>query len=270
MGRLSACCPASAAEGPGVFGNNQLIEGIATPYLIPQNLSVSRVINGYDSDNNGRDFALLPWTPGAANDPPSALPFSDDFDALAVGTFHPAFRAGFTQPVVIDPTVAGAPIVAPYPAGFNTTAIPASPQGGNAMIMWDPTGGGDEATFVTTSTDRIDLECYVYFDPTNPSPAPTAGGEWETWSIGVQGTTDSFGNNPNPGAVLTNNGVTGLAEPNTGIAWEFVVYTEDAATGGATTAVLALVDENDGGFDNPTFGTVTISPGVNDGWQRLR
>ncbi|MGH7149933.1 MAG: lamin tail domain-containing protein, partial [Planctomycetota bacterium] len=56
-----ACFPPTNQEGPGIHGNNVMIEGSAAPYGA-QNLSVSRVLNGYDSDNNGTDFALLPWT----------------------------------------------------------------------------------------------------------------------------------------------------------------------------------------------------------------
>src|SRR5262245_12985379 len=51
----NVCFPATNLEGPGIYGNNVTTEGSAPPYS-PQNLSVSRVFNGYDSNNNGTDF----------------------------------------------------------------------------------------------------------------------------------------------------------------------------------------------------------------------
>jgi hypothetical protein len=250
---------AALAEGPGIFGNNLTTE--AAPFA---RITPSRIVDGYDTDNNGRDFANLPATPGASNNLASALPYSDNFDAAIVGTEPAAWMGSFVNPRVIDPTV---------PDANNPNAIAASPQGGNALICWDPTGGGNAPMFLTAPTDRVDLECYVYLKSTNAAGA-AAPGEYESWTIGVQGTGDSFGSFPDPAGFLQANGVAfgttaggAVCEPNTGVAWTFIVF-RDAL--GTNTATLYLVDENDGGTDNTVLGSVSISPGVNDGWQRLR
>ena len=260
----NTCFPATNLEGPGIYGNNVTTEGSAAPYG-PQNLSVSRVFNGYDSDNNGTDFAMLPWTPGASNDSlGNALPIADNYDAAVVGTSDPNWRGSFVTPVVVDPTVPG-PIVPPFTANQNPSAIAASPQGGNALIFWDPTGGGNAGPLLSAPTDRVDLECYVYLDVAPHAVSTIA--QFETWTIGAQGTTDAFGNHPDPGGLLAANGITGLASPNTGIGWTYVHHT---TIPGVTTGVLYLVDYNDGGTDNIVLGSVAITAGGNDGWRRIR
>ncbi len=255
--KIESCFPtATAAEGPGIYGNNVMTEFTVNPPFA--RLAVSRVPDGFDTNNNGRDFFLAPATPGASNTLAVTVPYVEDFDALPVGLEPAGLTGSFVNPRVIDPATVD---------GFNPGAIAPSPQGGNALSLWDPAGGGNATVLTTAASDRIDLECYVYLDTTNLPPTASPG-EYETFSIGLQGTTDAFANHPNPAGVLSTAGVTGLAEPNTGIAWEFVAFTD--LNSGLTTAVLALVDENDGGLDNTTLGSVTITPGANDGWQRLR
>ncbi|MGH7151183.1 MAG: hypothetical protein ACREIU_10810, partial [Planctomycetota bacterium] len=180
------------------------------------------------------------------------------------GTTSPSWRGSFVTPVVVDPTVVG-PIVPPFVVSQNPNAIAASPQGGNALILWDPTGGGNAGLLLNQTTDRVDLECYVYLDAAVHAAAAIA--QFETWTLGAQGTSDSFGNHPDPAGFLAGAGVTGLASPNTGIGWTFLHHT---TIGGVTTAVLYLVDYNDGGIDNIVLGSVAITAGSNDGWQRLR
>ncbi len=244
------CFPAAHLEGPGIYGNNVMTE-------VGQQLSVSRVPSGFDSNNNGRDFGLLPWTPGASNDSlANALPISETFDAGIVGSSTTLLRGSFVTPRVIDPTLADA---------NNPNAIAASPQGGNALICWDPTGGGNAGILLSQPTDRIDVEGYVYLDAVPHAVAAIT--QFETWTLGAQGTTDSFGNHPDPAGFLAANGITGLAHPNTGIGWTYLHHTTVA---GVTTAILYLVDYNDGGTDNIVLGSVAITAGGNDGWQRLR
>ena len=44
------------AEGEGIWGNFTCIEG--------NNSSWSRLRDGYDTNNNGHDFRIQPWSPG--------------------------------------------------------------------------------------------------------------------------------------------------------------------------------------------------------------
>ncbi|HKB16050.1 MAG TPA: lamin tail domain-containing protein, partial [Planctomycetota bacterium] len=261
----NVCFPlATLAEGPGVQGNYILVDGLVPPYGA-QLLSLSRVRNGRDTGNNGRDFALLPWTPGASNDSlPQGTSVMEDFDAAAPGTASPLWRGSFVDPVVVDPASVG-PVVPPFAGPSNPNVIPPSPQGGNVLVFGDPGGGGNAGILRQAPTDQIEIEAYVYLDADPHPPAPLA--QYETWSLGLQGTSDSFGNHPDPGGLLAGSGVAGLVDPNTGVAWTFVHYTN---TLGVTSAALYLVDENDGGTDNLVIGSVAIAAGVNDGWRRLR
>ncbi|MCI0587102.1 MAG: lamin tail domain-containing protein [Planctomycetes bacterium] len=249
-----ACFPlATRAEGPGIHGNQTMTDLLAPAFA---RLSWSRVSDGFDTDNNGRDFAQMPASPGASNDLASILLYAADFDAAVVGVEPAEWGGSFVNPHVIDPTLVDA---------NNPNAIAASPQGGNALIFWDPTGGGNAGLLVSQSTDRVDLECYVYLDAA--AHAASAIAQFESWTIGAQGTSDSFGNHPDPGGLLAANGITGLASPNTGIGWTYVHHT---TIPGVTTGVLYLVDYNDGGTDNILLGSIPITAGGNDGWQRLR
>ncbi len=261
----NVCFPlGTLAEGPGVHGNHLLVDGLVLPYGA-QLLSLSRVRNGRDTGNNGRDFALLPWTPGATNDSlPPGTSVAEDFDAAVPGTTSPLWRGSFVDPIVVDPAAVG-PVVPPFAGPSNPNVIPASPQGGNVLVFGDPGGGGNAGLLLQEPTDQIEVEAVVYFEADAHAPAGLA--QYETWSLGLQGTSDAFGNHPDPGGVLAGSGVAGLVDPNTGVAWTFVHYTNVL---GVTSAALYLVDENDGGTDNLVLGSVAIVPGVNDGWQRLR
>src|SRR5262245_9099967 len=149
----NVCFPlATLAEGPGVHGNYLLVDGLAVPYGA-QLLSLSRVRNGRDTGNNGRDFALLPWTPGASNNSLSAgTSVSEDFDAAAPGTASPHWRGSFVDPIVVDPAAVG-PVVPPFAGPSNPNVIPASPQGGNALVFGDPGGGGNAGILLQSPTD---------------------------------------------------------------------------------------------------------------------
>lgn len=233
--------PAAYIEGAGVWGNFTSIDATMQSW--------SRWIDGRDTNDNGYDFGLLPATPGAPNAPAAALPYFDDFNTPVPGTPVTAFRGSFLGPHVIDPTVAGPVIGA---SNINPNAIAASPDGGNCMILWDNTGGGDSATLVDVPASDFYVEAWVYFDAV-PRPA----NESEQWSIGVRGTTDTYFNFMNPGFTADSN-----ANGNTGIHWH---YTVDQ-TGGH----LRLVDDGNGGDDEVIVASIAVTTGFNDGWQRLR
>lgn len=239
--------PAGSIEGQGIWGNKTT--------QLASNQSWSRYQDGLDTNDNGADFGLLPATPGATNNIATvAIPYANNFDAVGTEIVVAGWTASFVAPFIIDPTVASL---------HNPTAIVPSPQGGNAMVVMDPTGGGNMAMLVSTPAADFDFEAWVYLR-TGIIPPGTAPIPIETWSIGVRGTTDTFHNHPAPN---------GLAPPtlpalqpngNTGIAWE---YLYSALTGNGT---LRLVEEGNGGADEVTLATYAITSGVNDGWQRLR
>ncbi|MEZ5962856.1 MAG: lamin tail domain-containing protein [Planctomycetota bacterium] len=225
------------AEGPGLWGN---FRSGRTDQLFS---SWSRQTDGYDTNNNGRDFINTSATPGTTNNRTGILPYADNFDGYSAGFSLPEWAGSFKEVRVIDPTVA---------ANFNPNAIPASPQGGLAAIAWDETGGGNSNQLLDMVGTNFVIECYAYFDTTAPPV-----GELDAWSIGAQGTCDSFYNLPDPERTAGR-----TANGNIGVAW--ILLRTDVET------ALYLVDHNDGGTDFTVFGKIPIVAGTNDGWQRLR
>lgn len=224
-------------EGPGCWGNHR--SGRVDQLFS----SWSRHTDGVDTNNNGRDFINTSATPGATNNRASIKPYVDNFDGYTGGFNLPEWGGAFKEVRVIDPTVA---------ANFNPNAIPASPQGGLAAIAWDDLGGGNSNQLLDQVGSNFVIEAWVYFDATLTPPA-----ELDAWSLGAQGTCDSFYNFPDPERTAGF-----LANGNTGVAWTLVRNSVETA--------LYLVDHNDGGTDWVVLGKIAIVAGVNDGWQRLR
>ena len=231
---------AALVEGEGIWGNFTCIEGNESSW--------SRLRDGFDTDDNGNDFRLQPWSPGASNNLPFTPTLVEVFDAYAPGTEVPGWGSSWANPLVVDPGVADA---------NNPSAISVSPQGGFVGVLWDPSGGGDHGMLLTDPARNSSFEAYVYF-PTAVTPV----GELEMWTVGF-GTSGTFYNFPDPTVALGFS-----ANGNTGIGWTFV-RDEFGAT-------LYLIDHNNGGLgpnalSAPTvLGTIPITAGVNDGWQRLR
>ncbi|MBI5850491.1 MAG: lamin tail domain-containing protein [Planctomycetes bacterium] len=238
------------AEGEGIWDNHTLTQTAGNE------MSWARVRDGWDNDNNGMDFAHLPWTPGASNNLSGQTYFSD-FDALGVGANVPGWIGNFKAVRAIDPTVVG-PLLGAN--NLNPNAIPASPQGGNAAIYWDETGGGNTSVWLGGPGIETSFEAWVYLAP---SPVVTAG-QAESWSIGIQGSTGLY-NIPDPSGSL---GAGFIANGNTGFSWTY-----QALNAGSTN--LYLIDHLDGGWgasaiSGPTIlATIPIVTSVNDGWQRL-
>ncbi len=230
----------SKEEGEGVWGNLISIDTYKTSW--------SRFRDGLDTNNN-RDFHLLPSTPGATNNLKPLSVYFDTFDLKKVGSSLPEWGGSFRPARVIDPTVADT---------INPNAIKASPQGKNAAIFWDETGGGNTSMLLFDTPPDILIEAWVYFD------AKAEGtGEFETWSLGVQGSTGTFYNTPDPGGSLSF-----TANGNTGVTWTF----QNTSSGGT----LYLIDHGDGGWGTRAktapkiLGKIAVTSGKNDGWQRLR
>ena len=213
-----ASAPVLAEANVGMWGNYTLIESTFQ--------SISRWRNGRDTNTNGRDFGLIPWTPGASNDLPVNPAYQiPDVDPLGVGTNVPGLTGSFVNPVVINPTVADA---------NNPNAIPFSPQGGNATVAWDTSGGGNTSAS-NELADQFLLSAYL-----DTTPFGEAGGEQTTYGVG---TTDTFHNFASPYGDFLPPGVT--ANGNIGVGWFY--EKEDSAS----IARLSLIDFGKGGNSEP-------------------
>jgi len=220
--------------GPGIWGNTVMSDGEALA-------SDGRFVDGADTDNNGRDFGILPATPGYSNAMPDRMPYFEDFNSLASGANVPSWYWTYVPARAYNPAVADA---------VNPAAIPASPDGGNVMIAWDETGGGNANFMSQQAKEDFSLETYIYIPPVF-----TPNGYEET-KIGIRGTTDGLHN------FDYYNGSTGLA-------WLLQRTT--------TNQRAWLIDENDGNDGTPStpicatvIGSITIGTDPNlTGWQRL-
>jgi len=226
-------------EGEGIWGRFTCIEGNESSW--------SRFRDGFDSNDNGYDFRLQPWSPGTSNNQPYLPTVVEVFDSLPLGADVPSWGSSWVNPVVIDPSIVD---------NNNPSVIPQSPQGAFAGVLWDPLGG-DSGMLLADPTKNGSFEAYVYI------PSNTTGvDEREMWSVGF-GTTGTFYDFPDPTGALGNS-----ANGNTGVSWTFV-RDEFGAN-------IYLVDHNNGGLganaitNATTIGTIPITAGVNDGWQRLR
>ena len=245
----------SPAEG-GVWGPMGTVETTL--------LSVSRYVDGRDTDSNGRDFGMRPWTPGETNGKnvnTMTAYVPPDLSSLGVGAAVPGLYGSFVAPMVIDPTV-DTTMSGTNP--INPNVIPASPQGGTAIIAWDPSGGGNMAASQDLFSGGAGYDLWVYFDT---SSITVAGAE--SSSFGIVGTTDYLHNWPDPDANLVGDVVT--VNGNTGVAW---VFNKNNA---ADNRKLFLVDAKAGCDSSPGTNTPicwnvvqTIDmTGVASGWYRL-
>jgi hypothetical protein len=206
-------------EGFGIYGDCAMGNGPAS--------TISRKIDGWDTDDNGADFLCLTVpTPGASNLQAPALPYVDDFNIGVVGANVTGWQQGWVPPTYVDPTAVSA---------WNPHARPASPDGGFAMATWDNSGGGNSVGLVSAPVADVVVDTYVYieslmvpFDPTPYSPAlPTAildtynvaDGEW--WAVGVRGTAAANGNPPDVGGYFAtvSQGVGTRPHFVTGLCW---------------------------------------------------
>ncbi len=255
------------AEAEGVWGNFRSIDSSTSGFPIES--SWSRIRDGRDTGNNGRDFYIVPMTPGTSNAGAfsATLPFTDNFDLQSPDTPAVGFSGSFEFPFVVDPTLPGN-----YLLGWLPTS--ASPQGGNCLALWDPAGGGDMGMLLAEVDGGAVFEAWVYFDSgieasvaAGTTQCLSSGTEYQTWSIGF-GSTGTFFNSPDPtGYIASTFGGPIEANGNTGVSWVYQI-TDQGGT-------LSLVDHNDGawnvGLTNANvIGSINIQPGVNDGWQRLR
>ncbi len=259
----------SPAEG-AIWGNTSRIAS-SLPGTLPQ--SLSRWKDGVDTNVNGRDFGLRPETPGTSNlstytEVASYVP--PDVNTMSPLDPVPGLTGSFVGGLVINPaddtTLLGAT------NKLNPNVIVASPQGGNAIIAWDPAGGGDMVASNDIMTGNGGYDLWVYFDTTDI----TISGA-ESSSYGIMGTTDTAYNFPDPTGNFFPNSSIG-ANGDTGVAW---VFQKDNANNHKR---LVLVDAKDGGDSflcdgTPSCGGTSIywtvvqtidMSSVASGWYRLR
>ncbi|MCA8942539.1 MAG: lamin tail domain-containing protein [Planctomycetes bacterium] len=238
-------------EGQGIWGSPNSLNLHPTSW--------SRLSDGYDTNNNGRDFRTMPQTPGESNDWPSLFPYAVGTSGT-VGSSVVNWGSSFDLAVIADPAVASA---------NNPVAIPLSPAGNHKVFCLPPRasdgrnsaglGGGTQHAMLLTAPDvNVRVEAYIYFDATPEAVDPNTGiSEGYAWSLGVQGHSDGEYGFPDvhPTLGTTDNGDCGIT----------LTYVKDSV--GAT---LYLIDHNDGGVDHTILGQMAITAGVNDGWQRVR
>jgi hypothetical protein len=235
--------------------------------------SLSRWLDGYDTGSNGRDFGQRLPTPGASNNATVVTQFTvDDSGPPQSGTSATNannFVGSFQSARIIDPGIGQttAITVATQPLDVNPNAIPLSPQGGNAIIAWDNTSGGNTVTDVRISNGDAGYDLWVYFDTRDITIAGA-----ESSVFGLLGTTDTSFPFPDPeGSLLTATATS--ANGSTGVLW---LYQKNNA---AQRKVLMFLDAGAGG-DSSTGGSggspmdwtlvqsINMS-GLASGWYRL-
>jgi hypothetical protein len=172
----------------------------------------------------------------------------------------------FINATVIDPT--------DDTSDANPNVIPASPQGGYAIVAWDyvdEEGGGNMVISDDVLQGGASYDMWVYLDTT---PFAEAGGESATY--GLVGTCGTYYNYPNPtdaagfsGDIVTVNG-------NTGIGW---VLMKESDTSDPDLMVLVLANFGPGGDSSGDPGATTPRDwsiittidlnGEASGWYRL-
>jgi hypothetical protein len=212
-------------------------------------MSIGRYKDGSDHNVNGRDFGMIPATPGAPNNLPQVNVHSvPNVDATASGTvLRDDYYASFKLPRAIDPTQVGP--AGPTGENVNPNAITASPQGGKAIIAWDETGGGNA---VYSKKYANEFKLYAYIDPRSFNVTTANTNQSEATIYGIAGTTDLFFGTPNSAGLLTGQpgtggNVTSSANGSTGIGWLIQRRTSNTAGTQTSAAVLQLIDFQAGG-----------------------
>ncbi|MCS7190314.1 MAG: hypothetical protein NZ843_01785, partial [Fimbriimonadales bacterium] len=232
-------------------------------------MTIGRWRDGYDTNVNGRDFGHFRPTPGASNNLPALTSrLCLNFDNYNINDMPAEFTGSYRNPRVINPAQGDRTAN----TGFNPNAIPASPSGGKAMMVYDWAGGGNVAIanyVFENGTAGYDLQVYI-----NPSNSDFTAGQVETWMIGLLGSPESVHNHPLFFATST----TGSSNGMTGVGWVFRRSVAAASNPTQPTEMkLRLVDAGKGGDSrlggpNNTwniYGEIDLS-NLSAGWYRLR
>ena len=262
----SALTLSTAGEGL-IWGDLSTVYGGITEQ------SVSRYFDGRDNDDNGRDFGLRKWTPGTSNHAGSSVVTNytlPTVDAAALASVVPGLDAPFQPVVVINPADNTAQYTTPGGSYVvNPNVIAASPQGGNAAVVWDfATGGGNMAASSDLMDNAGGFDLYVYLD-TSFAAWPVDTGIYESTSYGVMGTTDTkYYRSADPDAILYGNIV--ASGGNTGLCWVF----NKAKTASTTVCKMFLCDAGAGGDSSPPSSPWVVQQTIDmtaspSGWYRL-
>jgi hypothetical protein len=177
--------------------------------LNPTVQSFARFKDGVTTNSNGRDFGFLPVTPGASNNLLSEASHTiPNVDGMITETALTAnYYSSFVVPRVMDPANADGIV--------NQSSIPASPQGGQAIMAYDETGGGNVA-YSKKTTNKFDLYAYVEtaaLASNLVSATQLQRSEASTYGIG---TSDPFFGSPNSSGLTT---LASSSNGNTGFGW---------------------------------------------------
>lgn len=222
-----------AQVGGGYWGQTlSMNSGTTNP--LPQ--SLARWRDGRDTNSNGRDFGFIPVTPGTTNNifPQNAAHTIPDVDAMFPETaLDTDYYASFVVPRVVDPL---------NPDGVvSQESFPASPQGGNAIMAYDETGGGN-VVYSKELVNEFDLYAFIETNTLNVDD----GHEATIYGIG---TSDPFFGTPNSAGINT---LTSTQNGSTGVGWLIQRGDIDTAVGPINTkTVLQLVHFDDGGDSLP-------------------
>ncbi|HEX3599916.1 MAG TPA: lamin tail domain-containing protein, partial [Lacipirellulaceae bacterium] len=175
----------SATARGGIWGQIESDDAIAPN--VP--LSIGRYLDGRDTNDNGRDFGMLPVTPGASNNlPQHAVHVVPNVDSMNIGdVLGTQYYASFKLPRVIDPMVVDSAGNDGGAVALNPKQILRSPQGGNAIVAYDETGGGN-AVYSKEYVNKFDLYAYIDTSALNTNQTTTQNEE----TIYGLGTTDPF------------------------------------------------------------------------------
>ncbi len=230
--------------------------------------SLSRYLDGLDTGVNGYDFGLRRRTPGANNltggaDPP--------YGSLMTAYVVPNVDGGGDLSGLLG-SFRGARIIDPATANdVNPSVIPASPQGGQAILVAD-TPGGNMVASNDVFQGGASYDMWVYLDTV---PYGQGGGESTTY--GLVGTTDYLYSFPNPDNAAGFGGDVITANGNTGVGW---VYQKETNTSEPDLMSLTLCDFGPGGDSSGLPGSATPAAwkvyatinlnGQASGWHRLK
>jgi hypothetical protein len=224
--------------------------------------STSRYQNGRDTNNNGYDFGMLPVTPGASNNLPQNVSHTiPNVDSMVTETpLSTNYYASFVLPRVMDPATADGIV--------NQNVIPASPQGGQAIMAYDESGGGN-AAYSKELVKKFDLYAYIETGKLNQTSSTDAQ-DYETSIYGL-GTVDGLFGSPNPAGITT---VLSSSNGATGYGW--MIQRVENYNGGSKddTTLLMLVDFGDTGDSIASDNEWQIMKkydlsAVASGWHRL-